>query len=407
MIYLFVRLCEEELRALGLYDSFEVARHITFRAALAALTAFLTWVFLGPRAIAWLRARFRDRISERSPEIAALSQSKIETPTMGGLFILAAMLGASLLWADLASGYVLVGVLTALWLGGVGAADDYLKLSRGSPGTQLTWSPPASRQPDTGVARGKDASAFAAPDDQGPHEQQDGLSVKEKLALQTVLGLLVGAFLYFHQGNTTDGLKISLPLVGIEGSLGVWLVPLAALVIVASSNAVNLTDGLDGLAGGCMVFAGAAFVVVSYLAGHAVLAEYLGVPYLPGSGELCVLLAAMTGAVLGFLWHNCHPAAVFMGDTGSLPLGGLIGYAAVVTRQEFLLVLVGGVFVLEAASVLVQVGSFKLTGRRVLRCAPLHHHLQLLGWHENQIVVRMWIAAAVLALVAVATLRLV
>ena len=196
------------------------------------------------------------------------------------------------------------------------------------------------------------------------------------------------------------------PLVGTGFSLGLWFIPLAVIVIVGSSNAVNLTDGLDGLAGGCLIFAAAAMGMVAYASGHAELAEYLHVARIPGAGEMTVLAGGMIGGLLGFLWFNCHPAQVFMGDTGSLPLGGLLGLLAVVTRQELLLLLVGGVFVAEAASVILQVGYYKWRRRRIFLCAPLHHHFQFQGWPETRIVVRFWIASALCAILGLATLKL-
>ena len=206
--------------------------------------------------------------------------------------------------------------------------------------------------------------------------------------------------LYQQQAAVADGLLLRLPLAGTTFSLGLWFIPLAILVIVGASNAVNLTDGLDGLAGGCLIAATAAMTALVYAAGHAEWAAYLGVPRIPHAGEMTVLAGGMIGGVLGFLWFNCHPAQVFMGNTGALPLGGLLGVLAVVARQELLLVVVAGVFVVEAASVILQVGYYKWRRRRLLRCAPLHHHFQFLGWAENKIVVRFWIASALCALSA-------
>jgi phospho-N-acetylmuramoyl-pentapeptide-transferase len=203
-----------------------------------------------------------------------------------------------------------------------------------------------------------------------------------------------------------EGLSLRLPLVATSFSLGLWFVPLAIIVIAGASNAVNLTDGLDGLAGGCLVAAMIAMTGLVYAAGHAEWAAYLGVPRIPYAGEMTVLAAAMIGGVLGFLWFNCHPAQVFLGNTGALPLGGLLGFLAVVARQELLLVVIAGVFVVEAVSVIAQVGYYKWCRRRLLRCAPLHHHFQFLGWAENKIVVRFWIASALCALLGVASLKL-
>jgi phospho-N-acetylmuramoyl-pentapeptide-transferase len=217
---------------------------------------------------------------------------------------------------------------------------------------------------------------------------------------------VAAVLLYRQQAAVPDGLLLRVPWVGSSFSLGAWFIPLAILVIVGASNAVNITDGLDGLAGGCLIAAALAMTVLVYAAGHAQWAAYLGVPRIPQAGEMTVLAGAMIGGVLGFLWFNCHPAQVFMGNTGALPLGGLLGVLAVVARQELLLVVVSGVFVVEAASVILQVGYYKWRRRRLFRCAPLHHHFQLLGWPENKIVVRFWIAAALCALLGTASLKL-
>jgi phospho-N-acetylmuramoyl-pentapeptide-transferase len=232
-----------------------------------------------------------------------------------------------------------------------------------------------------------------------------GISARRKLAAQAAVAGVAAVVLYQQQASVTDGLLLRVPGIG-PLSLGLWFIPLATVVIVAASNAVNLTDGLDGLAGGCLIAATAAMTVLVYAAGHAEWAAYLGVPRIPHAGEMTVLAGGMIGGVLGFLWFNCHPAQVFMGNTGALPLGGLLGVLAVVARQELLLVVVGGVFVAEAASVILQVGYYKCRRRRLLRCAPLHHHFQLLGWAENKIVVRFWIAAALCALLGTASLKL-
>lgn len=339
---------------------------LTTRTALASLTSFLIAIILGPLAIRWLKSRFRERIASDSERLNELHARKNQTPTMGGLFILGAVLASLLLWGDLTSRYVQMGLIVALGLGGLGAADDWIKLST----------------------------------------HKKGLTVRQKLFGQIVIASLVGVLLYFHQAERPSGLELLGPL----GTGGLWLgagfILWSVLVVVASSNAVNLTDGLDGLAGGCMVFSGSAFAALAYLAGHKVLAEYLHVPYMAGSGELSIVLGATVGAVLGFLWFNCYPAEVFMGDTGSLPLGGMIGLAALVTRQEFLLVVVGGVFVVETLSVIAQVTWFRCTGNRLIACSPLHNHFLFRGRHEMKIVVRFWIAAALLAILALASLKL-
>jgi phospho-N-acetylmuramoyl-pentapeptide-transferase len=333
---------------------------------LAALVSFLLAVLLGPRLIAWLRRHFREPVKSDSAEVCRLHQGKQATPTMGGLFIVAGLVAGTLLLGDLANRYVLL----ALWVVGgltlVGAVDDLIKL----------------RTP------------------------AHGLSPAKKLAGQLVVAIVAAVVLYQDHAALAGGLGLPSPLGGSGVSLGRWFIPLAVLVIVGSSNAVNLTDGLDGLAGGCLVFATAAMTLAVYAAGHAQWAAYLDLPRIPGSGEMTVLAAGMIGSLAGFLWFNCHPAQVFMGNTGALPLGGLLGLLAVVARQELLLLVVGGVFVVEAGSVILQVAFYKWRRRRLFLCAPLHHHFQFRGWPEDKIVVRFWIAAALCALLGVAGLKL-
>jgi len=338
---------------------------ITLRAALAAVVSFLLAMLLGPRLIAWLRRRFREPIKSDSPELQRLHRHKQSTPTMGGLFIVAGLLAAALCFGDLGNGHLLVALLVTAGLALLGAVDDLKKL-RGT---------------------GK------------------GISARAKLAGQLAVALVAAVLLFDQLSTAPDGLLLRVPLAGWEIPLGFWFVPWAVLVIVGSSNAVNLTDGLDGLAGGCLLFAVGATTALCYAAGHAEWATYLGVARVPGAGEVTVLAGAALGALLGFLWFNCHPAQVFMGDTGALPLGGLLGVFALIARQELLLVLIGGVFVVEALSVILQVGYFRWRRRRIFRCAPLHHHFQLAGWPESRIVVRFWIAAALCALVGLASLK--
>lgn len=339
---------------------------LTARTALASLTAFLMAILLGPFAIRWLQARFRERVASDSARLNEIQAAKNSTPTMGGLFILGAVCFSLLLWGDLTSRYVQLGLLVAVGFGSLGAYDDWIKL----------------------------------------RTRRNGLTVKQKLLGQTILALIVATLLYWNHADKPHGLELYWPFGRASIWLGAGFIVWGAFVLVGSSNAVNLTDGLDGLAGGCMVSAGSAFVALTYLAGHRVMAEYLNIPYLPGSGELTIVLGATVGAVLGFLWFNCYPAEVFMGDTGSLPLGGLIGLAALVTRQELLLVIVGGVFVMETLSVIAQVGWFRCTGKRLIACSPLHNHYLFRGQHEMKIVVRLWIVAALLAIVAIASLKI-
>jgi phospho-N-acetylmuramoyl-pentapeptide-transferase len=341
-----------------------VPETIAPRAALAAAAALLLTLAAGPRAIRWLRARFREPIKSASADVERLHRSKAATPTMGGLLVVGVLCATVLAFCRLDNPYLPIVLGLTLGLCALGAADDLVK--------QTT-----SRQ---------------------------GLSARSKLAVQGALALCAAIAVYRVNALTPQGLELAVPVWGTL-RIGWLLVPLAALAIVGSSNAVNLTDGLDGLAGGCLACAAAAVGVLCYAAGDAGWAGYLGVPYLPQAGEMAIVAAALVGGMLGFLWFNCHPASVFLGDAGSLPLGGLLGLLAVVARQELLLVAIGGVFVIETLSVIAQVGWFRCTRRRLLLCAPLHHHFQLLGWSEDKIVVRLWIASAVCAVVGLAAVK--
>ena len=338
---------------------------ITLRASLAAVVSFLLAVLLGPWAIRCLRRHFREPIKSDSPRIRELHRCKEATPTMGGLFLVAGLVAGVLFLGDLDNAYVQAALVLACGLAIVGAVDDLAKLRCAG----------------------------------------NGLSARAKLLGQVVVATAAAALVYHEHLRAPQTLEFQLPLSGFAAPMGAWFLPLAVLVIVGASNAVNLTDGLDGLAGGCLLFTVAGMTVVAYAAGHAELAAYLGVPRIPGSGEMTVVAGGMIGGVLGFLWFNCHPAQVFMGDTGSLPLGGLLGLLAVVARQEWLLVLVGGVFVAEAMSVILQVGHYKWRRRRIFRCAPLHHHFQFLGWPEPRIVVRFWIASALCTILGLVSLK--
>lgn len=342
------------------------AEKTAFRAWLAALVAFAVTLVLGPRLIAWLGGRFREPNKSDSPTIRRLHRDKRATPTMGGLLILSGLLASVLVFGDLSNGYLQTGLMVATGLALIGLLDDLIKLRRAS----------------------------------------NGMSARSKLLGQVAVAGVAAAMVYAEHASRAEGVALRVSLAGNSFSLGLWFIPLAMLVIVGFSNAVNLTDGLDGLAGGCVVVTVAAMTLVAYAADHAGLAEYFGVPHLAGTGEVTVLAGAMLGGVVGFLWFNCHPAQVFMGDTGSLPLGGLLGLLAVITRQELLLLLVGGVFVVEAGSVVLQVGCYKWRRRRILLCAPLHHHFQFRGWPETRIVARFWIASVVCAALGLAALKL-
>jgi len=355
-------------RVLARWPHLELVRGIeklTPRASLAALAGFALVLVCGPRWIAWLKKRFREPIKSASADVARLHRAKQSTPTMGGIFIIAALVVATLVVGDWQNPYLPIAVFLTLALAVLGACDDLVKL--------------------TTTAR--------------------GLSARAKLISQSAIALAAALLVFRLHQHLDGGLELALPACG-HVQLGWLFIPLATVVIVGSSNAVNLADGLDGLAGGCLICAAAAVALVAYASGHAQWAGYLCIPHIAGAGEMVVVAAAMVGALLGFLWFNCHPASVFMGDTGSLPLGGLLGLVAVIARQELLLVVIGGVFVVEAASVIAQVGWFRWRKRRIFLCAPLHHHLQLQGWPEDKIVVRFWIAAALCALVGLGGLKL-
>jgi phospho-N-acetylmuramoyl-pentapeptide-transferase len=339
---------------------------ITFRGSLAAMVSFGLALVLGPWMIAWLAARFREPIKGDSARLCELQQAKRATPTMGGLFLVAGLVAGVLAFGDLTNRYLLAALVLTVGLAAVGAVDDLVKLF----GTK------------------------------------NGISARSKLLGQVIVTLAAAVILYGQLADVHGGLLFRVPLTNLSFDLGLWFIPWAVVVMVGASNAVNLTDGLDGLAGGCLIFATAAMALLAYASGHAELASYLQLPRIPGAGELAVLAGATIGGVLGFLWFNCHPAQVFMGDTGSLPLGGLLGLVAVATRQELLLVVIGGVFVAEALSVILQVGYYKWRKRRIFRCAPLHHHFQFQGWPETRIVVRFWIASALCALIGLAIVKL-
>ena len=318
----------------------------------------------------WVIAKLRERgvvkhIRQEGPDS---HQSKKGTPTMGGLLILAAILIPTLLWADLGSREVLVAMLATAWLGGIGFLDDYLQVIRGQP---------------------------------------KGLVGRAKITGQVALGVLVGIAVMTLLDRPIMPTATTIPFFKEQFfDLGWLYVPFIILVITGSSNAVNLTDGLDGLAIGIVAFAAVAFAGLSYVTGHSRFAEYLQILYMPGAGELAVFCAAIFGASLGFLWYNSHPAEIFMGDTGSLVLGGALAIVAILIKMEVILAIAGGLFVAEALSVILQVASFRLTGRRLFRMAPIHHHFELLGWPESKVVVRFWIVAGLLALLSLSTLKL-
>ncbi|HNQ51030.1 MAG: phospho-N-acetylmuramoyl-pentapeptide-transferase [Candidatus Omnitrophica bacterium] len=351
-----------------LLNFLNILRYITFRASMAALTAFVLVLVFGPAIIRTLKhLHIGQNVRERrvSEKLNDLHKSKQGTPTMGGIFILIAIILSTLFWAELTNKFILLALSGTVWLGITGFMDDYLKVVK---------------------------------------KCSKGLTASAKFTSQIVLGLIIGIILYLDPSNSTN---LDLPfLKEVSIELGIFYIIFVIVVITGSSNAVNLTDGLDGLAIGTTVFASIAFAVLCYVSGNIKISEYLLIPFINGSGELTVFCASIIGAGLGFLWFNCYPAAVFMGDVGALALGGALGIVAVLIKKELLLVLVGGVFVIEALSVILQVASFRFTGKRLFKCSPLHHHFQFIGWSENQIIVRFWIIASLLALLTLVTLKI-
>lgn len=345
---------------------FNLFRYLTFRTGGAVVTALIIAFVIGPMTIRWLKKKQKEGqpIREDGPETHF---KKAGTPTMGGLMILISSGISVLLWADLTNPYVWIVGLVVLAFGCVGLADDYVKLTNRS---------------------------------------HNGVPGKVRLALECAISFCAGlAYLHFTSDVLDSGLAI--PFVkDYLLPLGVLFVPFSVLVIVGASNSVNLTDGLDGLAIGPVMIAAGCFGFISYLVGNAVFSSYLGVHFVPGSGELAVICGALIGAGMGFLWFNAPPAAVFMGDTGSLSMGAGLGAIAMIVKHELVLVIIGGLFVLETVSVIVQVLSFKMTGKRVFRMAPIHHHFEKKGWSEPTIVIRFWIIAVILALVGLSTLKL-
>lgn len=368
----------------------------SFRAVVSIVLAFGIVVLMGRRTIRWLlKLKIGDRPEFYHKDLNQIMKQKVNTPTMGGILISGAILVTTLLLADLTSFYVQMAILCLIWLSALGGVDDWLKLTS------------ATRKPGS----------------------REGLFFWEKLVFQLGLAVVLGLFIH-HHGTANDrfelyqmAFSLNLPFLktwvfdAVTQAyvpapslivLGSWVfVLLTVLVITGSSNAVNLTDGMDGLASGVMGIVGFAFMILALMAGNEGSAKQLLIPYIPLSAELAVPAGAIVGSCVGFLWFNCSPAQVFMGDTGSLPLGGLIGYIAVVIRQEFLLLIIGGVFVFEALSVILQVGYFRFTGgRRIFKCAPVHHHFHLSGWTEGQVVVRFWLITVILVAIALATVKL-
>jgi phospho-N-acetylmuramoyl-pentapeptide-transferase len=342
-------------------------RYITFRTAYAAVTALVASLILGPAIIRYLRRKqWREEIRVEGPEA---HRKKAGTPTMGGLMILAAIVIPTLLWADLTNRFVQALLLVTVWMGVLGFIDDYLKVVRKRP---------------------------------------RGMVARTKMAGQVLLGLLLGAWLYFDPPALQFSTSSEIPFFkNYVLDFDILYIPLVVLVIAGTSNAVNLTDGLDGLAIGLTGICFVALGAIAYVTGRIDFSRYLAIEYLGGAGELTVYCGAAVGAALGFLWFNSHPAEVFMGDTGSLALGGAIGTCALLLKKELLLIILGGVFVAEALSVIIQVLSYRLrSGRRVFRMAPLHHHFELSGWAESKVVTRFWILGMICALLSLSTLKI-
>lgn len=346
---------------------FNVFRYITFRAAMAAITAFFISLIFGPLLIRKLKElKIGEKITkEDSKRLDELHRHKKDTPTMGGILILVAVFFSTFLWADVFNKHILIVLFSTTWLGITGFIDDYLKQFK---------------------------------------KKSKGLTATAKLASQVILGVILGTILLLDPGYN---IKLDIPfLKDISLNLDGLFILFVILVIAGTSNSVNLTDGLDGLAIGIVVMVAVAFSVLCYVSGNIKFSSYLLIPYIKGSGELTVFCAGLIGAGLGFLWFNCYPASIFMGDVGSLALGGALGTVALLIKKELLLLVVGGIFVLEALSVILQVGSFKFCGRRIFKIAPLHHHFQFLNWPENKVIVRFWIIASLLALLTIVTLKI-
>jgi phospho-N-acetylmuramoyl-pentapeptide-transferase len=354
------------------FSPLRVFKYITVRSFLGAGTAFLICVIAGPwiiRQLQKLNVRQYERRGE-APPLYALHGQKEGTPTMGGILIVSTIVLSTLLWAKLSNVFVWIALATVVYMALIGFWDDYKKIAR---------------------------------------KGSKGLEARSKLFLQLIWSVSVVTLLVQLEETRTTTLNFMVPFFKdpVISNIGILAAfAFASLVLIGSSNAVNLTDGLDGLAIGCTGSVALSYLVMAYAAGHAAIADYLRIPHIHGAGELAVFCSCMLGASLGFLWYNCHPARVFMGDTGSLALGGGIGIVAILIKQELLLIIVGGVFVMEAVSVILQVVSFRLTGRRIFAMAPLHHHFEMKKWTETQVTIRFWILSIIFALLGMLTLKI-
>ncbi len=341
-------------------------QYITFRSAAAAVTALLLVLIFGGPVIRWLqRIKFGEQIRSLGPES---HKSKAGTPTMGGILFLGAVVVSIILWGNFSNHYLVILIISTVLLGALGFIDDYIKAVK---------------------------------------KQKDGVNPKGKLIVQFGVAAIVSAAVYSFPSNTGEASTLYIPFMkrAIADLGWAWII-FSVFVIISYSNAVNLTDGLDGLAAGTVGIVTATLAIMTYLTGNVKITEYLGIPYIAHAAELTVFLSALTGALIGFLWFNSNPASVFMGDTGSLALGGVIGIVSIMIKKEFFLVIVGGIFVIEALSVVIQVGSFKLRKKRVFKMAPIHHHFELSGWPEQKVVARMWIIGIVLAIMGLASLKI-
>ena len=386
MLYNLLQVVDDRLDEFGLYSLLQVLYQLEFRAFAAVLLSFALVLVAGRPVIRWLmRQKIGDSPEFHHADLNALMARKTATPTMGGILIVGSVLITTFLLADLHNRYVIIAFIVLAWLAILGGIDDWLKLTSARRG-------PGSRE---------------------------GLHAWEKLLFQLGIGAVAGLFIYRHGAGTVLSQVLVLPFQrtyepgtldpqqGVIVLGGVAFVLICTLMVAGTSNAVNLTDGMDGLAAGTSVIAAFALMVLCYIAGSVETARFLLFPYIDGTQELMIVTGAMAGACLGFLWFNCAPAEVFMGDTGALSLGGLMAYIAVAIRQEILLLVIGGVFFMEMASVVMQVGYFKWTkGKRILRCSPIHHHFHLGGWSEQQVVTRFWVRAAVCAMVALVSIKL-
>ncbi len=350
----------------GYVSAFNVFRYITIRSAYALITALLISFIFGPMIIRFLK---RIKFSHIRDFVPDSHQLKSGTPSMGGLMIILSVVVSTLIWGDLSSPYTILPLIVVVWLGALGFLDDFLKITKKNP---------------------------------------EGVIARYKLIAQALLGLAVGFYLYYFPYDDQLRAAITVPFFKYYfANLGWLYIPFVMFVIMGTSNAVNLTDGLDGLAIGNVGVAIMAYAAIAYVTGHKNFADYLNIPFLPGTGELTVFCLAIVGAALGFLWFNAYPAGVFMGDTGSMALGGALGIVAVLLKREILLIIIGGVFVMEALSVILQIFYFKATkGKRLFLLAPLHHHFEKMGWSESKVTVRFWILGIMFALVGLSTLKL-